>query len=171
MDQIMTYVFYLPLIIKVGFHYLKSGHEIFIPWSWLVVITCLHTVFQVICLYILRGNPAQWLLGLRVVSVYHPEMGLSLSQCFIHALGDKFKIFIGDALYYAAFWSRERRHLINLLAETRVVQKDSSEGLLQPKMVLGTFLFSIALISGFYENVSLIRNSKFKSSGWIIEKL
>jgi uncharacterized RDD family membrane protein YckC len=171
LDQIITYLFYLPLIIKVGLHYLKtgSGHEILIPWSWLISIISLHTIFQVICLYVLRGLPAQWLLGLRVVSVYHPEIGLSLSQCFIHAIVEKLKFFIGNALYYSAFWNRERRHFINLLAETKVVQKVSAEGLLKPRMALGSILFIIAMLSSLYENANLIKYSKFKSTGWIIE--
>jgi uncharacterized RDD family membrane protein YckC len=171
LDQIMTYVFYLPLLMKVGLHYIKSGHEILIPWSWLLSITCLHVLFQVICLYTLRGLPAQWLLGLRVVSIYHPEMGLSLSQCFIHAIADKFKFFIGNALYYSAFWNRERRHFVNLLAETRVVQKEAGNGLFKPRYMVGTILFVLTLVSSFYENISLVKYSKFKVTGWIIESL
>jgi uncharacterized RDD family membrane protein YckC len=168
-DQVMTYIFYLPLILKVGIHYLKSGHEVLIPWSWIISITGLHMIFQVICLYVLNGSPAQWLLGLRVVSTYHPELGLSLSQCFIHVIGDKLKFFIGNALYYSAFWDRDRRHFINLLAETKIVQKEPFDALLKPRLVIGSILFVIAMASSFYENIGIIEHSKLRTSGWIIE--
>jgi uncharacterized RDD family membrane protein YckC len=169
LDQFMTFIFYLPLILKVGLHYIKSGHEIFIPWNWFISIVTLHIIFQVICLYILKALPAQWLLGLRVVSLYHPELGLSLSQCFIHAIVDKLKFFIGNAIYYSAFWNRERRHITNLLAETRVMQKEPSDGLLRPRWILGTLLFLVAVISGFVETAGMIRHSTFNRNGWNIE--
>lgn len=169
LDQFMSYIFFLPLFIKVGLHYFKFGHEILIPWSWLISMVSLHVLFQVICLYILGGLPAQWLFGLRVVSIYHPEMGLSLSQCFIHAIVDKLKFFIGNALYFSAFWNRERRHIVNLLAETRVVQKEPSDGIPPARFAIGTILFVVSLVSGFYENASLVRHSKFDSISWIIE--
>jgi uncharacterized RDD family membrane protein YckC len=168
LDQFMTYLFYLPLLIKVGIHYFKSGHEVIVPWTWLFSITILHMIFQTISLYVLRALPAQWLMGLQVVSTYHPEMGLSLSQCFIHALVDKLKFFVGNSVYYVGLINRERRHLINILAETRVVQKEPSDGILQPKLAIGVVVIAFSLVGSIWENAQLIRESNFDKVGWSI---
>lgn len=170
LDQFMTYLFYLPILVKIGLHYFKSGHEVIVPWTWLFGISFLHIIFQVICLYVLRALPAQWMMGLQVVSTYHPEMGLSLSQCFIHAIVDKLKFFIGNSLYYSGFFNRDRRHIINILAETRVVQRESTAEILQPRMAIGALLFGISLLGSVWENAQLLNESKFDRSGWYISQ-
>lgn len=167
-DQFLNMFFYLPVSLKFIFSLIKTQDSVQISWSWLVFLLGFQIVFHVLFLYVLRASPGQWLLGLRTVSMYHPEMGLSLPQCLIHSLLDRFKFFVGNAFYYTAFLNRERRHIINLLAETRVVQSAPSDGLLETRKWLALALYVIAITAGISEKIQLASLSRFDRHGWTI---
>lgn len=169
LDQMLNGIFYLPLIIKAGLHYFKGLSEIEITWMWLFAVLSLQICYQIICLYLLNALPGQLLMGLKVVSTYHPEMGLSLSQCAIHAIAEKLKFFVNRSIYYSAFLNRERRHLVNLLAETRVVQQESAHGLVKPRWLLGSILIVFSLLFAVYESGEFISHSEFSRTGITIK--
>lgn len=164
LDQCVNFIFYFPLIVKVTVHWLHNSHEILIPWNWLFLTFFAQICYQVSCYYFIEGLPGQWLLGLKLVSVYHPEMGLSFIQCLIQAIGEKLKWLLGNALYVTAFTNRERRHLVNILAETRVVQSHHRSGIVKIRMGVAVVLALLALGSTLTKNAEYYKKSKFTKS-------
>lgn len=164
LDQCINYILYTPLVIKVFIYWLKNSHDIMVPWSWLILTVLGQTLYQIICYYFIEALPGQWVMGLKIVSVYHPEMGLNFFQCLIHSLGDKLKWLLGHAIYFTGFANRERRHFINLLAETKVVQKESRDGLVKPRMFLALILSLIALGSTMFSNAKYFKQVRFTAS-------
>ncbi len=169
-DQTFQFIFYIPLIFKVIMNWFDVSPLILIPWTWIIILFAVNFFYQVLSLYFLDALPGQWLLGLKVVSLYHPELGLSLHQCVIHALGEKLKLFIGNGLYYSGFYNRERRHIINLLAETRVVQNGNSQGFIQPKKILAILLLVLSIATTTHSNAKFIQHIQFNSQYFQVPK-
>lgn len=161
-DKSMNFIFWIPITIKLALHWIQGGQDFVVPWFWIFGTMGSQMVFQMLCLYWIDGTLGQWFMGLKTVSTFHPELGLSFFQCFIQSLAERLEIFLGNSLYFSGFAHRERRHLVNLLAETRVVQSlNQRKALVKTRTLLTIILCFFSMFATLVANVDYYQRIDF----------
>ena len=122
-----------------------------------------------IFIYAFQALPAQYFLGLRIISTYHPEMGLALLQVVVRVVVAQFKYLLGPSIYFIALFHRERQHLGDILAETRVVQIQERILTTKSRAFVGSVLVYVSLTSNLSQVVELVSSKKISSSGFQVE--
>lgn len=167
-DEMIGSVFWIPLVVS-AFSQMGEGHSLVLPWSLILSAWAARIAYEVICLYVLQALPAQHFFGLKVISTYHPEVGLGLNQAALRVLFAQFKYLLGPSIYFMALFHRDRQHLGDILAETRVVQ--IQERALPPKnrYVLASVLVFFSLLTSIGEAAAALAEDRINSKGVTLE--
>jgi uncharacterized RDD family membrane protein YckC len=166
-DEAIGSVFWIPLLVKAWVQ-AGRGHDIVLPWFLILSLWTARVVYEVLCVYVLQGLPAQRFFGLKVISTYHPELGLGLPQVVIRVLLAQFKYLLGPSIYFLALFHKERQHLGDILAETRVVQIQERNFLPKARTILGSILIYVSLVSSLGDVVSMVAENRVDRQGiWI----
>ena len=163
-DESFGLIFWIPLFVKV-MKQMEQGEAVLIPWNWILGLWIARMTFEIICVYVLQALPAQYFLGLRIRSTYYPELGLSLSQCMVRVLFSQMKYLLGPAIYFMALFHRERQHLIDIIAETRVVQIQERVFLPKSRYLIGSILVYTSLYSSLQKSVYYFSEAKITKKG------
>ncbi|MEY4616603.1 MAG: hypothetical protein RJB66_1563 [Pseudomonadota bacterium] len=166
-DEILGMVFLVPLIVS-AFAQMGKGHSIVISWKLFFACWLSRMAYEVICIYMLQALPAQAFLGLRILSTYHPEMGIGLSQTVIRVLFAQFKYILGPSIFLMALLHRDRQHLGDILAETRVVQIQERAFTPKPRWVLGSILIFMSLVVNLGEATQALAHRKISKEGIVV---
>ncbi len=155
-DEIIGFIFWVPILV-VLVKQLSHGEELFVSWKWILVPWLARIIYEILIIHILQALPAQYFLGLKILSTHRPELGLGMRQVLIRVLTGQLKYILGPSIYFMALFHPERQHLGDILAETQLVQ--FNERLLYPKsrFILGSILVFFSLMSSLrasYEMVS-----------------
>lgn len=163
-DEMLGFMFWIPLVVIIIKH-LSRGEDLVVGWKWVLIPWLARIVYEVLCIYTLQALPAQYFLGLKILSTHRPELGLGLSQIFIRVLTGQLKYILGPSIYFLALFHRERQHLGDILAETHVVQ--FNERLFYPKMrfILGSILVFGSLVSSLNTACEFVTNNKITRAG------
>lgn len=163
-DELVGAIFWIPLVVKALVQ-LKYHQVLILPWSLVGICWLSRMAYEMICIYSLQSLPAQYFLGLKIVSTHHPELGLSLAQVALRVLFAQFKYILGPSIYFMALFHRERQHLGDILAETRVMQVQ--ERLFVPKVrfILGSFLVYSSLLGSLNESVTMVVEKRLTGKG------
>lgn len=120
-DQIVRGVFYLPfggLLFKL----LMTSEEVQVSLVELVVIFLIPAIYEMVFLILFQATPGKLLMGLKVVPFADPNSKLDVSQCLLRAFAGQFTFFFSWAIYAVAFFRYDRTHIVDWIAQTRVIQ-------------------------------------------------
>jgi uncharacterized RDD family membrane protein YckC len=167
-DELIGSIFWIPLFFK-AWKQMSGGEGILLPW-WLVIGAWVARLsYEIICMYVLQSLPAQHFLGLRVISTYHPELGLGWAQVVLRVLFAQFKYILGPAIYFMALFHPERQHLGDILSETRVVQLQERAFPPKNRYVLASILVYFSLIGHLEEVVHFVSDGRIEKAGVKVE--
>jgi uncharacterized RDD family membrane protein YckC len=167
-DELLGSVFWIPLLVNV-FAQMGQGHTVLVPWTLLGAVWLGRMAYEIICIYVLQALPVQYFLGLRMISTYHPEMGLGLLQITIRVLVAQLKYLLGPSIYFMALFHRERQHLGDILAETRVVQTQERWMTVQSRAFIGSILVYSSLVTNLGQAVDLFAGKRISAEGIKVE--
>lgn len=167
-DELLSSVFFIPIIVSV-FAQMSTHHEIVIPWKLFAAVWAARLVYEILCIYVLQALPAQYFLGLKILSTYQPEMGLGLLQITIRVLVGQLKYILGPSIYFMALFHRERQHIGDILAETRVVQIQERANSPKPMTVIASILVFSSLVVNLNESVEFVKQDRLTKQGVIFE--
>lgn len=167
-DEVIGSVFWIPLLIA-AFSSLGKNQEILLPWILVFSVWIARMAYEIICIYILQALPGQYFLGLTIKSTHQPELGLSLFQTLIRVLFAQLKYVLGPSIYFMALFHRERQHIGDILAETRVVQDQERNLAPKARYFIGSIIVYISLTTNLGEFVEHLNQNKFNVSGLKIE--
>ena len=167
-DEIIGSLFWLPLAVS-AWSQMGQGQSIVIPWTLILAAWFGRMTYEILCIYVLQALPAQRFFGLKIVSTYHPEVGLSLGQVALRVLFAQFKYVLGPSIFFMALFHRDRQHLGDILAETRVVQFQERDFPPKARFILGSFLVFFSLVGSLSESARAIAANRFQQEGMIVE--
>lgn len=159
-DQIFVLVFYIPFA-KTFLQIFTTDEDIYISLGKLILMFLVPAIYEFIFLLILSATPGKWLLGLRVVPAHNAYGELHFAQCLLRPLVGRLSFFFAWAIYAVAFFRYDRTHLVDWLAETRVIQ-------LTPRVQrphLRWFLGSVLVVGYLYEGL-LYSHQVINSIDW-----
>lgn len=163
-DEIIGGIFFIPLIV-FAIKKISLGEEIYFQWKWILALSVSRFVYEALCLNFLQALPGQYFLGLRVISVEHPELGLGFGQCLVRVFVEQLKYLVGPSIYYMALFHKERQHIGDLLSESRVVQEHGRPQSFQMRYILGSILVYLSLVSHLGEAVQKFSEGTISSEG------
>ncbi|MFZ4403503.1 MAG: RDD family protein [Pseudobdellovibrionaceae bacterium] len=126
-------------------------------WSYFVLYVLWPFCYDVLFLSLLKATPGQWMFNLQVVPSHRDDLHLSFAQIFLRALAARTTVFFSWAPYVTAFFRYDRTHVIDWLAETRVVQDHARSQKPKLRIFLGLFLVWIFLSEGLEQSPDFIR--------------
>jgi uncharacterized RDD family membrane protein YckC len=168
MDESFGAIFWIPLAVNV-WGQVGRGHNLVVPWPLIGYAVVARIAYEIICIYVLQALPAQYFLGLKIMSTYHPELGLGLMQVAIRVIFSQLKYVVGPSIYFMALFHRDRQHIGDILAETRVVQVQERFLGPKPHAILASILVFSSLVINLNEVVERIADNHISSQGIKIE--
>jgi len=167
-DEMIGFIFAIPLLVYLWRH-ASQGNGVLVTWKWLLGLWIAKMTYETLCIYVLQALPAQHFFGLKIMSTHRPELGLGLFQSFLRVLMGQLKYIFGPSIYFMALFHRDRQHLGDIIAETKVVQ--FSERTFEPKIrfILGSILVYFTLVANLSNAVEFISSNRVKKEGIIIE--
>lgn len=146
-DAILFCLFLLPCLTQGVMNLLSKG--VFSVHIFLILgAVGLNFAYRVFFLYFFQGTLGQLFLGLRVKSIHSEVIEVSFEQAFIRALVASLYIFLKWLPFVTALFSQKRRHLVDFIAETEVVQLPVYVKQLPRRYVLGSVVLLFTLTSG-----------------------
>lgn len=168
-DETLVFMLYAPLFIKAVWLYFAK-QELVIPWAYIEFSVGLRIFYETVFVYFLGGLPGQLLMGLKVQDNFERPK-LLFVQSFIRSLADRLRFFMSIAYYAVGFLNSSRRHLGDLLSETRVVQMESREEPPVIRKFSAIILILFGLLYGLSGSIQMMQELKFSSYGVNFEKL
>lgn len=165
-DQILVSIFWLPVLIQLGFSYFSKSLFI-IEWKWLILSFVLQFSYKVFFLKFLSATPGKLIMGLKLVSQSGSE--LSWLQIILRVLADHLSVFFGWGLYSLAFLRFDRTHVSDWVAETRVIQKASREEPVRRRPLLALLLFLYFSISQFSSVYTMLQRVSWDRQSVVID--
>ncbi len=148
-DQFVMILLYFPLW---GFWYemMTSDEEvIYVPLSVYAFFLLFPFFYEFIFLFLFQQTPGKWVFGLWVVSPSDPARPLTWVQAFLRALVGRFSLFFSWAPYALVFFTYDRRHLVDWVAETRVLQDTPRARPPKIRWIVGIILVLFYVSEGF----------------------
>ncbi len=167
-DELISAVFLIPVVVSVWVQ-MSKDQDIIVPWRLLTSIWLARVCYEIICIYILQAMPAQRFFGLKILSTYHPELGLGLFQTTIRVLVAQLKYVLGPSIYFLALFHRDRQHLGDILAETRVVQINERNFSPKARIILGSILVFASLLMNLNEAIDFVGQGRISPQGIKVE--
>lgn len=163
-DELMGFIFWIPLFLYVWKHSNESP-SLLISWNWILGLWAARMTYETLCIYVLQALPAQYFFGLKIISIHHPNMGLSLMQSALRVLMAQFKYIFGPAIYFMALFHPERQHLGDIIAETQVVQL--GDRMFNPKVhfIWGSILVYSSLVTNLSKSMEFVAEGRIQKEG------
>jgi len=133
--------------------------EKFFPLRSLAFTLLTLTLVKILCLKFVGATPGKWLMGLRVVP-FRPGKGRELSwmSAITRVLtGAMLLPLFGNAPIVILFFRYDRTHLLDWLAETRVIGLVERPDRVRLRPLLGCILFIYFLFNGLSRAQDLLR--------------
>ncbi len=146
-DWFLLLIFLSPFLSRVWINLFASG-EAFLELSWIAIGVIFEIAFKVTFLKFCGGTPGKLIFGLRVVDEQNPEKPLDWGQSILRVWLDHFTLFFSFAFYFTALFRMDRRHVIDLIAHTRVVQKKPLQRVPIRRPVLAWIFIFISIADG-----------------------
>jgi len=121
-DQIVEVIILWPVLVAV-FQSIDEDGLMVVHWSAAVLIFIVPLAYEWFCYYFWSATLGKYLLGLKVESRRHLSGDLTFTQSLLRALGFRLEFFFSLAPLVLAFSRYDRTHLVDWIAETRVVRE------------------------------------------------
>lgn len=129
---------------------------------WYVIFIALYWfIYDFVFLALFQATPGKLLMGLRVDSKEGKE--LQWQQALLRVLATRLTFFLGLGLYATALFSKERRHLFDWFAETRVIAEKPVQEEFRKHWIFGTLLVLFYLSDGLFYSATLMSNIDWKN--------
>lgn len=148
LDQMIMMPFYLPFA-GVFVDLVFGGDEARISLFKFTLILMTPAVYEFVFLLLMNATPGKWLLGMKVTPAKDLEAGLDWHQAFLRAFVGRLSLFLSSAIYALAFFRYDRTHLVDWIAETRVVQNTPRRERPQIRWILGSLFVVYFCIEGW----------------------
>ncbi len=145
-DAILQSLLISPVLMELLKYWFKFG-VIQISMNQLILLIGLPILYQVLFLKFLQATLGKLMCGLRVISV-HKDSQLGLGQIVLRVLSFRLSWIFSFAPFASAFYRMDRRHVLDLFADTRVVQLEPRKHVPEKRPILATLLILYFLISG-----------------------
>lgn len=146
-DQLIRMFFYIPFA-KSFFLLIFTDEDVRISTVQLVVLFLVPALYEFVFLTLFQATPGKLLLGLKVVPCTDPTARLEWQQCVLRPLMGRLSFFFSWAIYALAFFRYDRTHVVDWVAETRVIQFTPRMTRAKLRPVLGSLLIVIYLYEG-----------------------
>lgn len=138
--------------------------QLTIPWALFVFLYPL--VYEALCLCFFQTTPGKWIFNLKVI----PASAIAKKHWGLHALIRALVCYVGFfiwAFFATALWRYDRRHLADLIAETRVV------GIVPTKMhkvrpLIGLIVVMLGLVQGWISTVEQIQSIDYEDGAFFV---
>lgn len=119
-DGIILFVLSIPLWADLLVKFVTED-VVVLPWWRAIALLFLSTVYDFVFVWLWGKTPGKWMAGLRIIPTDLTRERPNFIESLIRALMDRLTLFFGYAPYCVAFFRYDRSHLLDLVAETRVV--------------------------------------------------
>jgi uncharacterized RDD family membrane protein YckC len=136
-DQVLLGFIIVPLI----WFFPAADGWMYMPVTSFLGISVIPLVYESAFYYLMNATPGKWIFGLKVVPVNDGKHWGG--RVLLRASSLYFTLFFSWALYLTALYRLDRRHVFDLLAETKVVSQDHAA-----KMKLHPIFASILIVIG-----------------------
>lgn len=146
-DQLIRVFCYIPFA-KPFFLMVFTDEDVKISLLQLFVLFMVPAIYELVFLILFQATPGKWLLGLKVVPFTNPSEKLDLQQCILRPLMGRLSFFFSWAIYALAFFRYDRTHIMDWVAETRVVQFSPRATRAKLRPILGVLLILLYVYEG-----------------------
>lgn len=146
-DQVIRLFFYLPFA-KSFFLVIFTEGEVWISTGQLAVLFLVPAIYEFVFLTLFQATPGKWFLGLKVVPSADPKANLGWQQCVLRPLMGRLSFFFSWAIYAVAFFRFDRTHIVDWVAETRVIQSTPRQVRAKLRPILGSLLIIMNIYEG-----------------------
>lgn len=158
-DSILRWLMVLPLI-KPMFAMIEE-EQISVSLWYVIFIVLYWFIYDFVFLALFQATPGKILMSLRVDSKEGGE--LHWQQAFLRVSATRLTFFLGLGLYATALYSKERRHLFDWFAETRVVAEKPIQEEFRKHWIFGTMVVLFYLSDGLFYSAALLSNIDWES--------
>lgn len=160
-DVILFWCFMLPCFFQGVWHWIKVSEFSFNIYL-LMGSLGMHFAYRVFFVYFFQGTLGQLIMGLRIKSIHRQNIQLDFAQAFVRTLSTSSYIFLKWFPFATALISDRRRHIMDILAETEVVQLMPVQRQLHPKRwIVGSLIMILTLFAGLQRTVDLYKSIQF----------
>lgn len=120
-DQMVSLVFYFPFAGTV-YKLIFTSEEVYVSIVELLILFLIPAVYEFVFLMFMQRTPGKALLGLWVVPFANVDEKLDWRHCVLRPLVGRMSFFFSWSPFAFAFFRYDRTHLVDWVAETRVIQ-------------------------------------------------
>lgn len=167
---------FLPVFILIWLPALKAvldpqATEIVFRWPTILIGVLVTLLLQAGCLVIWGATPGKYLLSLRVINSNSFEVAksshISWMKAFLRVISWFISSFLLPYIVLAvSFFRKDRRHLVDLMVGTRVIQLKPRNGKSAIRKVVGSlFMFFgiITLVANAFRLLQMAQENQFSS--------
>lgn len=158
-DSILRWVMVLPFL-KPLFGVLEE-EDVAISLWYVIFIALYWFIYDFVFLSLFQATPGKILMSLHVDS--KDGKSLQWQHAFLRVLATRLTFFLGLGLYATALFSKERRHLFDWFAETKVVAEKPVQEEFRKHWVFGTLVILFYLSDGLFYSAALLSNIDWKN--------
>ncbi|AHI05855.1 hypothetical protein BDW_06745 [Bdellovibrio bacteriovorus W] len=158
-DSILRWIMVLPFLRPLWG--VLEEEEISISLWYVIFIALFWLIYDFVFLALFQATPGKILMSLRVDSKEGKE--LTWQQAFLRVFATRMTFFLGIGLYATALFSKERRHLFDWFAETKVITEKPVQEEFRKHWVFGTLVILFYLSDGLFYSAALMSNIDWKN--------
>lgn len=152
LDQLFILPFYIPFMSSI-WKLMVTDDAVVVPLGTALIYLLIPALYDFIFLVLLQGSPGKWFFDIKVVPIHDSGAKLSLGQCAMRSIVGIFSLFFGWAIYATAFFRYDRTHVVDWVAETRVVQA-------VPRLKRPTIRWLLGLLVIFFVGLDSLSTAK-----------
>lgn len=168
-DWTVTQVVWVPAWIQLAMAYFR-GEELIASWWAVAGGLSLSFLYYFLFYGTLGATIGKLIFGLRVVNAHDSRQKINWSQALIRTLADYLSFFFSLAPYSLALLRKDRTHLVDWIAETRVVQNNQTDKTVKQRWVVGSVLTLYFLFSGVAGAFRFFHYVKLTEVGVVVHK-
>lgn len=169
-DELFMIPFYAPFF-GIFLTMMTSEESVSIPIFTFFLILFVPAVYEFVFLVLMQATPAKWLLGLTVVPAGNFEEPLGWQAAFLRALAKRLSLFLSLAPYVLALFRYDRTHLVDWVAETRVVQNVPRPRPAKIRWFIGSVFFIYFCIEGWSAASKVIETIDWQNNQVYLDEL
>lgn len=158
-DSILRWIMVLPFLRPLWG--VLEEEEISISLWYVIFIALFWLIYDFVFLALFQATPGKILMSLRVDSKEGKE--LTWQQAFLRVFATRMTFFLGIGLYATALFSKERRHLFDWFAETKVITEKPVQEEFRKHWFFGTLVILFYLSDGLFYSAALMSNIDWKN--------
>ncbi len=139
----------LIVMLPAGMHLLRnvvSGRDAVVSWFWMGFTVFAWALYQALFLRFYGATAGKSAMDLRVVSLNPSSPQLTWTQVCVRALGTIVAGMFGYLFYAVALLRKDRRHVVDLIAQTQVIQDGLKSRHKPRRFVIGVLAILFALV-------------------------